>query len=158
MIVTDDAEWAARAAAAARARHERQRRRPARERAAWCSRQYLETGFNYRMTDIQAAVGLVQLGRLDGMVGQRRELAARYHELLADVPGVATGTRPGLRHHQLPVVLGAARPRSAAVTPQRRAGRARGRGHLGPARHHGRPPRAGVRRTSATGRCRSPSG
>ena len=49
---------------------------------------YLETGFNYRMTDIQAAVGLVQLEKLDAMVGRRRELAARYHALLADVPGV----------------------------------------------------------------------
>jgi perosamine synthetase len=48
---------------------------------------YLETGYNYRMTDIQAAVGLVQLDRLDGIIAQRRELAARYHELLADVPG-----------------------------------------------------------------------
>ncbi|WP_249714940.1 DegT/DnrJ/EryC1/StrS family aminotransferase [Rhizomonospora bruguierae] len=48
---------------------------------------YLETGFNYRMTDIQAAVGLVQLGRLAGLVAQRRDLAARYQALLADVPG-----------------------------------------------------------------------
>jgi dTDP-4-amino-4,6-dideoxygalactose transaminase len=49
---------------------------------------YLEVGFNYRMTDIQAAVGLVQLGRLDGLVAQRRELVARYRSLLADVPDV----------------------------------------------------------------------
>lgn len=50
--------------------------------------QYLETGFNFRMTDIQAALGLVQLTRLDKLVAQRRELAARYHELLANVPGL----------------------------------------------------------------------
>jgi len=49
---------------------------------------YLEVGFNYRMTDIQAAVGLVQLGKLDAMVRRRRELAERYREVLADVPGV----------------------------------------------------------------------
>jgi len=49
---------------------------------------YLETGFNYRMTDIQAAVGLVQLGRLEALVARRRELAARYHELLADLPAL----------------------------------------------------------------------
>ena len=49
---------------------------------------YLETAYNYRMTDIQAAVGLVQLGRLAGMVEQRRALAARYHELLADIDGL----------------------------------------------------------------------
>jgi len=47
---------------------------------------YLETGYNYRMTDIQAAVGLVQLGRLEEMVRRRRELAAHYHELLDGVP------------------------------------------------------------------------
>lgn len=49
---------------------------------------YLETGFNYRMTDVQAAIGLVQLGRLEEMVRRRRELAAHYHELLDGVPGL----------------------------------------------------------------------
>ncbi|WP_229068316.1 DegT/DnrJ/EryC1/StrS aminotransferase family protein [Actinoplanes sp. DH11] len=49
---------------------------------------YLETAFNYRMTDIQAAVGLVQLGRLAGLVAQRREIAARYQELLAGIDGL----------------------------------------------------------------------
>jgi dTDP-4-amino-4,6-dideoxygalactose transaminase len=49
---------------------------------------YLETGYNYRMTDIQAAVGLVQLGRLAAMVRRRRELAASYHTLLEGAPGV----------------------------------------------------------------------
>ena len=39
---------------------------------------YDEVGFNYRMTDLQAAVGLVQLQRLDEVVARRRELAARY--------------------------------------------------------------------------------
>lgn len=49
---------------------------------------YLETGFNFRMTDIQAAVGLVQLGRLEAIVERRRELARRYQQLLAGVPGL----------------------------------------------------------------------
>lgn len=49
---------------------------------------YLETAYNYRMTDIQAAVGLVQLGRLAGLVEQRRALAARYQELLAGIDGL----------------------------------------------------------------------
>lgn len=49
---------------------------------------YLETAYNYRMTDIQAAVGLVQLGRLAGLVAQRRALAARYHELLDGIEGL----------------------------------------------------------------------
>jgi dTDP-4-amino-4,6-dideoxygalactose transaminase len=50
---------------------------------------YLETGFNYRMTDMQAAVGLVQLGKLGAMVARRRELADRYRRLLASIPGLA---------------------------------------------------------------------
>ena len=57
--------------------------------------QYLETGFNYRMTDLQAAVGIVQLGRLPELVAQRRAMAARYQELLAGVPGVRPVRDPG---------------------------------------------------------------
>jgi dTDP-4-amino-4,6-dideoxygalactose transaminase len=55
---------------------------------------YLETGWNYRMTDIQAAVGLVQLGKLPALVARRRELAARYQRLLAGIPGVRMITDP----------------------------------------------------------------
>ncbi|MFJ5232469.1 DegT/DnrJ/EryC1/StrS family aminotransferase [Kitasatospora sp. NPDC088391] len=43
---------------------------------------YDEIGFNHRMTDVQAAIGLVQLGKLPAMVARRRELADRYRELL----------------------------------------------------------------------------
>jgi dTDP-4-amino-4,6-dideoxygalactose transaminase len=56
--------------------------------------QYLEVGFNYRMTDVQAAIGLVQLGKLDAMVARRRELAAEYHRMLAGVPGVRAVADP----------------------------------------------------------------
>ena len=52
------------------------------------SERYLEPGFNFRMTDVQAAIGQVQLTRLDAMVARRRELAARYRALLADLPGL----------------------------------------------------------------------
>jgi perosamine synthetase len=63
---------------------------------------YLETGFNYRMTDIQAAVGLVQLSRLEEIVARRRALAARYRELLRDVPGLEMPSDPpyGETNHQ----------------------------------------------------------
>jgi len=47
---------------------------------------YDEVGYNYRMTDLQAAVGLVQLDRLDGMLARRRELAERYSERLVSLP------------------------------------------------------------------------
>jgi perosamine synthetase len=86
MLTTDNAEWATRL----RRLREHGMNMSAAEREASTQpvlEAYLETGFNYRMTDIQAAIGLVQLDRLDGLVAQRRELAARYHELLADLDG-----------------------------------------------------------------------
>lgn len=48
--------------------------------------QQMELGFNYRMTEIQAAIGISQMKRLDQYVARRHELAARYDELLADLP------------------------------------------------------------------------
>ncbi len=56
---------------------------------------YLELGYNYRMTDVQAAIGLVQLGRLDEIITRRRELAHRYQRLLSLIPGLTTITDPG---------------------------------------------------------------
>jgi perosamine synthetase len=56
---------------------------------------YTEVGFNYRMTDIQAAIGLVQLRKLPQMVTRRRELARRYQEKLSDIPGLMTADDPG---------------------------------------------------------------
>lgn len=48
--------------------------------------QQVELGFNYRMTDLQAALGLSQLKKLDGFVQRRQYLAARYQQLLQDLP------------------------------------------------------------------------
>jgi dTDP-4-amino-4,6-dideoxygalactose transaminase len=55
---------------------------------------YPEVGFNYRMTDLQAAVGRIQLSRLDAILNERRRLAARYAELLRSVPGVDVPVQP----------------------------------------------------------------
>lgn len=52
-------------------------------------------GFNYRLTDIQAAVGREQLRRLPGIIQQRRRLAAAYAEKLAGVPGITAPVEPG---------------------------------------------------------------
>jgi UDP-4-amino-4,6-dideoxy-N-acetyl-beta-L-altrosamine transaminase len=50
--------------------------------------QQIDLGFNYRMTDLQAALGLSQMQRLDLFVEQRHEIAKRYDLLLADLPVV----------------------------------------------------------------------
>lgn len=60
---------------------------------------YVTTAFNYRMTDIQAAVGIEQLKKLDNIINERRSLAARYTELLGDIP-----------HLKVPEDSGAIRP------------------------------------------------
>jgi perosamine synthetase len=93
MLTTDREDWAARArrlrehgmSVSAADRHRSHQ---------MVLEEYLETGFNYRMTDLQAAVGLVQLSRLDAMIARRRELAAQYRHLLAGLPGLVTVRDP----------------------------------------------------------------
>ncbi len=48
--------------------------------------QQIQLGFNYRMTDLQAALGISQMERLDDLVARRHTLAARYDMLLEDLP------------------------------------------------------------------------
>jgi dTDP-4-amino-4,6-dideoxygalactose transaminase len=59
---------------------------------------YDDLGYNYRMTDIQAAVGREQLKRLPEMLERRRALAERYERLLAGVPGIVAPTEPAWAH------------------------------------------------------------
>ncbi len=56
--------------------------------------EYLELGYNYRLTDIQAAVGREQLKQLPQIVQRRREQVQRYHSLLAGVPGIVLPREP----------------------------------------------------------------
>jgi dTDP-4-amino-4,6-dideoxygalactose transaminase len=56
---------------------------------------YLTVGFNYRMTDIQAAVGRKQLERLAELVSRRRAIAARYGEMLGNIEGLRLPAEPG---------------------------------------------------------------
>ena len=58
--------------------------------------EYLDVGFNYRMTDIQAAVGRKQLERLPELVSRRRALAARYAELLGEYRRFGFAVRAGM--------------------------------------------------------------
>lgn len=65
---------------------------------------YPEVGYNFRMSDIQAAVGLAQLDKLDSLVARRRECAARYGELLAPesrvvAPFIPAGTEPNFQSY-----------------------------------------------------------
>jgi perosamine synthetase len=55
---------------------------------------YLECGFNYRMTDIQAAIGREQLKRLPEIVDRRRVLADNYCVLLSKIPGLGLPAEP----------------------------------------------------------------
>jgi len=55
---------------------------------------YSEVGYNYRMTDIQAAVGRVQLKRLPEILERRRLLASRYQSILGDIPGLTLPHQP----------------------------------------------------------------
>lgn len=48
--------------------------------------QQIDLGFNYRMTELQAALGVSQMDRLDDYVARRHQLAASYRELLAHLP------------------------------------------------------------------------
>lgn len=56
--------------------------------------EYFGTGFNYRMTDIQAAVGRVQLARLPELVAERRKLAENYRVHLSAMPGLTLPEEP----------------------------------------------------------------
>jgi perosamine synthetase len=55
---------------------------------------YPVLGYNYRMTDIQAAVGREQLKKLPQIISKRRQLAEKYQELLANVSGIEIPTEP----------------------------------------------------------------
>jgi perosamine synthetase len=97
LLVTDNAEFAQ------RARRFRNHGMTAdhRQRALAGSWHYAMTdlGYNYRLTDIQAALGLSQLARLDGWVARRQAIAERYDRAFSRLPGVRPlGVRPGVCH------------------------------------------------------------
>ena len=69
--------------------------------------QQIELGYNYRMTDMQAALGVSQMTRLDAFVSRRHDIAGRYGELLADLPVRTPWQHPDSRSalHLYPVRL-----------------------------------------------------
>lgn len=56
--------------------------------------EYMTTGYNYRMTDIQAAIGIEQLKKLEGILVERRVVATRYRHLLDNIPGLVLPQEP----------------------------------------------------------------
>jgi perosamine synthetase len=123
MITTDDAEIAA------RLRTLRSQGIPSdalsrAQRGQLDAEPIRELGYNYRMTDIQAAVGIVQMERLPLLLERRRRLARRYDELLDRLGEVARPEDPWLdpqtgtsshAYQSYMVVLDSERSRAAAV-------------------------------------------
>jgi dTDP-4-amino-4,6-dideoxygalactose transaminase len=93
MLTTSNEEWAARLK---RLREHGMSVSAADRHASGGARieEYEEVGFNFRMTDIQAAIGLVQLAKLPEVIARRRELAERYHKLLGEIDGLRWVTDP----------------------------------------------------------------
>lgn len=60
---------------------------------------FVDAGYNYRLSDINAAVGVVQMGRLAGLLEARRALAAEYATVLADIVGVRAPVHFADRKH-----------------------------------------------------------
>lgn len=103
MLVTDDDEWARRARLLRAHGVERDPSRfegfgaaggPLAEAGPWVYEMH-DLGYNYRITDIQCALGRSQLTKLDGFVARRRGIVARYNEAFADIGWLTT---PGLRN------------------------------------------------------------
>lgn len=78
MVVTGDAALAA-------------RMRQFRDHGMDLTRKYWHPviGYNYRLTNVQAAIGMAQLARVDEIIRRKRDIARAYAELLAGVPGIA---------------------------------------------------------------------
>jgi dTDP-4-amino-4,6-dideoxygalactose transaminase len=80
---------------------------------------YDEVGFNYRMTDMQAAVGIAQLNRLGSLLERRRYLAQRYSDALAHLPWLLTPEVPSNCRHNyqsyMVRLIGDAAPRRDSI-------------------------------------------
>ena len=114
MAVTNDAELAQRMEMLRSHGITRDRARMTHEPDGPWYYQQVELGFNYRMTELQAALGVSQMARLDDFVKRRHELARRYDELLADLPVVTPWQHPdsysGLHLYVICLKLGEIRP------------------------------------------------
>jgi len=98
MLTTDDAEAAERArrlrshaaSVSAVSRHEAK---------GLVFEEYRELGFNYRLSDVHAAIGVAQLSKLDAHLARRRAVAERYNAAFAKLPQLAIPARPAYADH-----------------------------------------------------------
>ena len=115
MITTDDAEVPERArrlrshgaSVSALSRHEAK---------GLVFEEYAELGFNYRMSDVQAAIGVAQLSKLDRLLARRRAIADRYDQSFRPLHEVQRPSRPSYAGH-------AFQSYGLALTPACRHGR-----------------------------------
>jgi len=106
MVVTDDAALAARAARFRN--HGITTGAAERFQSGEWFYEMADLGFNYRLTDVQCALGLSQLAKLDRFLARRAAIAARYREALGSLAGVALqAVAPDVRHawHIFPLLL-----------------------------------------------------
>jgi perosamine synthetase len=61
--------------------------------------EYVELGYNYRMTDVEAAIGLEQMRKLDGFLARRKQIARRYDEAFGPLQGVQVPAHPPYASH-----------------------------------------------------------
>jgi perosamine synthetase len=127
MVVTDDGT----VAAAARSLRNHGATRTVHERhttaGSFQLAEHDRLGFNYRMTDLQGALGCAQMDRVDEILAERARQAARYDELLADLAWLRTPQVPAGESHgwQSYVCLYAPDEPTPAALPRMREGRDR---------------------------------
>ena len=95
VLVTDDAELAARVRSASCFGMQSAFDRQSAQGLALPT--FAEIGYNYKLSDVLAAVASVQLTKLDGFTKRRRAIADRYADLLADIPGISAPVVPADR-------------------------------------------------------------
>ncbi len=82
----------------------------------------LDQAFNYKMTDIQAALGLCQVARLESFLARRRTIAARYHEAVRQAGLTPPWVPAGLEHGYFRYVVRLPNPVGPALERGRRLG------------------------------------
>ena len=94
----------------------------ARDTRDYDEREDLVPRFNYKLTDMQAALGRSQLARLDAFIARRRAIAARYRAALAGVAGCRVAADAGARHVYHRFVVAVERPLARVIERLARRG------------------------------------